>query len=876
VTDTPSLARARAIVRIASHLVPMRLRADWRAEWEAELAAAAGAQSPSRLVRHAAGAFVDAFWIRQRDVADLQAFDDLRHGFRQWRQQFGFVVTAIGILALSMAASVTAFSVVSQVLLRPLPYPDPERIVTVWERLPGTAGRNDVAPGNFLDWRARATSFTVLAGVEPYTFDYVGGDRPVVLKSVQVTEGFFDVFGITPVAGRFFLPEEHKQGNNKVLVLSERFWRRQFNGDPAIVGKPIALGDGPFIVAGVAPADFQPNFLEDVPAETDVYAAKAIEDYEPRIRAGGYWNVVGRLRTDVALAHAQAEMEAIAKTIEQENPRTNRDSRAEVITLREHLVGDVRPAVRLFGIAVVAVLLIACVNITNLLLARAGTRQQELAVRTALGASRARLVGQLLIETLMLAAAASVLALVLAHAAMRGLALWGPRDVMWLDSLYVDGLAVGFAVALACLVTMAAGLVPAVRLSGLGLQAPGHRTMTGDRAQRHLRSALVVAEVALALMLVAGTGLLLRSFVNLINVEPGFRKEGVMVMQMFSWDRNNGPAALRTFHQRITANISALPGVESVGSVRAMPFIESNVDIVSAVRLVDQPAPPPGEDARSSINVVTPEYLSVMGVRLIEGRLLDGRDGADAPRSVVVTEAFASRYLRGVTPVGQRVEFRNGGKPSQWQIVGVVSSVRHTRLDEAPRAEILVPFDQAPHGSFTLVARTSVDPASLVESAKQAVWAVDPLQTFHRTATLDELVDRTLVTRRFALIVLTGFAAVALLLAAAGLYGVLSTIASQYRREIGVRMALGAAWLDILQLVVRRGLLVSAVGVAAGLAGVLGGARLLRGFLFSVTPTDPMAIGGAAVLMLAIAAVACYIPARRAAGEDPVQALRVE
>jgi predicted permease len=526
--------------------------------------------------------------------------------------------------------------------------------------------------------------------------------------------------------------------------------------------------------------------------------------------------------------------------------------------------------------AVVAVLLIACVNITNLLLARGTVRQQELLVRSALGASRARLVGQLLVETAMVASVASAAALLLAHGAMRGLAVWGPRDVMWLDALRVDGVAVAFAVALTFLVTIIAGLVPALRLSGLGLQAPGHRTMTADRSQRHLRSALVIAEVALALMLVAGTGLLVRSFFSLIDVDTGFRKDGVMVMQMFAWDRNQGPAALRTFHDRVVARIAELPGVASVGSVRAMPFIESNVDIVSEVRMVDQPAPAPGDGPRSSINVVTPAYLAVMGVRLLDGRLLDSRDGPHSPRVVVVTEAFAERYLRGLNPIGQRVEFRNGGPPAQWQIVGVVSAVRHTRLDEPPRAEILVPFDQAPHGSITIVARTHLDPASLLEAARHAVWTVDPLQTFHRTATLEELVDRTLAARRFALIVLTGFSALAMLLAAAGLYGVLSAIATQYRREIGVRMALGAAWLDILQLVVKRGLIVSTVGVGVGLLGVIGGARLLRGFLFSVTPTDPLAIGGAAMLMLAIAAIACYIPARRAADEDPVQALRVD
>jgi len=867
-----NLPRALAIVRLASRLVPARLRDEWRREWEGELASARQAH----LVRCAMGSFTDAFWIRQRDVADLQTIDDLRHGLRQLRQQAAFAITTVGILALSMAATVTAFSVVSQILLRPLPYPEPDRIVTLWERQASTPGRNDVAPGNFIDWRARATSFTHLAGVEPYSYDYTGGDRPEVLKAVQVTEGFFDAFAIKPIAGRFFRPEEHKKGSNLVAVISARFWRSRFGSNPDIVGKTIPLDDGAFLVAGIAPDDFQPHFQEYAPGDRDVYTAKAIEEYEPRIRASGYWNVVGRLKDGVSIEQARAEMNTISAQIETENPQSNKGVRAELVTLREHLVGDVRPAVGLFGAAVIAVLLIACVNVTNLLLARGSARQQELAVRTALGASRARLVGQLLVETLLLASAASVAALVLAEAAMRGLATWGPREVMWIDSLHVDGNAIAFAVVLAGAVTIAAGLVPALRLSSSGLQAPGHRTMTGDRSQRRLRSTLVVAEVALALMLISGTTLLLRSFVNLLNVDAGFRKDGVMVLQMFAWDRNQGPAALRTFFDRVTAKVAAIPGVESVGSVQAMPFIESNVDIRSAVRLLDQPAPPTGEEVRSSINIVSPNYFSVMGVRLLEGRLLEHRDGADAPRVVLITDAFAERYLNGVNPIGQRIEYRSSGKVAQSEIVGVVRSLRHERLDAAPRAEILIPFAQSPSGTISLVARTAIDPRTLIESAKREIWSVDPMQTFYRTATLDELVQRTLTTRRFALMILTGFAALALLLAAAGLYGVLTAIASQYRREIGVRMALGAAWLDILRLVVSRGLAVSAIGVGVGLVGVIGGARLLQGFLFSVAPTDPLAIGGAALLMLTIAAVACYIPARNAADADPVQALRVE
>lgn len=872
--DAP-LRGPRRILRLASTLVPAALRADWTREWEGELAA--GRDEGRRdLTRRVFGSIADAFWLRQRSIADVAWIDDLRHAWRQFRGQAGFTITATGILAVGMAASVVAFSVVSQMLLRPLPYPDANRIVTLWERQAQSSGKLEVAPGNFLDWRAQATSFTQIAGAEPYSHDYTGGERPEVFRSLKVTEGFFDVFGIRPVVGRFFNADEHKKGNDRVVVLSARVWRTHFGADPGIVGRAIPLDAEAYTVVGVAPDDFQPHLLEDMPGDIRIWAAKSIEEFEPRIRASGYWQVVARLKDGQTLESATAEMDTVAARIEAANPRSNTDSRVRVLPLREHLVGDVRPAISLFSGAVLAVLLIACVNVTNLLLARGSARQQELAVRTALGASRKRLVGQLLLETLSLAAVAGIGAVVLAEGAMRLLAQVGPREVMWIDTLHVDRAALLFVMALAIAVAVVAGLVPALRLSSLGLQAPGPRTMTADRSQRRLRSVLVAAEVALALMLVSGTGLLLKSFVNLLNVDTGFRKDGVMVLQMFAWDRNHGPVALRAFFDRVAERVDSLPGVEEVGAVQAMPFIESNVDIRSAIRLVDQPAPAPGQDIRSSINVVTPGYFSVMGVRSRKGRLPDRRDGPEAPRVAVISEPFAERYLRGVDPIGQHVEFRVQGKPVQAEIVGVIAALRHDKLDEAPRAEIIVPFAQSPSGSMTLVARTSVDPQTLIEAAKAEVWNIDPMQTFYRTATLDELVGRTLTARRFALIVLTGFSALAMLLAAAGLYGVLTAIVSQYRREIGVRVALGAEWADIIRLIVSRGLAVSALGVAVGLAGTIGGARLLTRFLFTVAPTDPVAMGGAAAMMFAISMIACYLPARRAAGTDPIEVLRME
>lgn len=865
-------------------MVPRALRDQWRTEWLAELAAHADAlagQPPPRRdasLRYALGAPLDAFWIRQRSVADLTWVDDLRHGWRQLRQQTGFAVTAVGILALGMAASVTAFSVVSQVLLRPLPYPEPDRVVTVWQRQSDSpAARLEVAPGNFLDWRARARSFRYLAAADPYSYDYTGGDRPEVLRSANVTEGFFEAFGMRPLLGRFFLPDEHRKGANHVVVLSARLWRSHFGADPGIVGRAIPLDHTSYTVVGVVSDDFQPHLLEEVPGQIAMWAAKAIEEHEPRSRErSGYWQVVGRLADGRTLESAQAEMDAVAAQIARENPRTNTGSGVAIVSLRDHLVGDVRPAVMLFAGAVLAVLLIACVNVTNLLLARGASRRQELAIRSALGANRARLVGQLLVESLMLASLSSVIAVAIASGAMRVLASFGPREVLWIDTLHVDGAALAFAVGLTIVVAAAAGLVPSLRLSGSGLQAPGDRTMTGDRSQRRLRSVLVAAEVALALMLVSGCALLLRSFVNLLNVDAGFRSAGVVALQVFAWDRHPDLAARRTFFERVTSEIGGLPGVEAVGAVMAMPFIESNIDISGVFGVVGRPAPAPGDEPRTSFNVATPGYFAVMQIPLRRGRHLDARDGPDAPRVTVISEALAAAYWPDANPLGSRLTFRIGARPTEVEIVGVVGSTRHVRLDEPPRMELFLPHAQSPSGSMTLVARTTLAPALLIEPAKAAVWTVDPLQTFYRTATLDALVERTLTTRRFALIVLTGFAALALILAAAGLYGVLSAIVSQYRREIGVRVALGAEWLDIVRLVVRRGLVVAAFGVAMGLASVLGASRVLRSFLFGVAPTDPVALGGAAALMMLVTVAACYLPARRAAQADPAEALRVE
>lgn len=873
-TPDARLRWALRIVRSAQWLVPHAQRTDWHREWEGELRACADdARTP--VILHACGAWADAAWMRQRQLADVAAFDDLRHGWRQLRRHLGFAAMAVTILAVGMAACITAFGVVSQILLRPLPYAEPDRIVTVWERKGAEDGRLEVAPGNFLDWKARTRAFEHLAGAEPYSHDYHDGTRPEVWRMLNVTGGFFESFGVTPLLGRTFAADEHTAGRSRVVVLTERLWRSRFGADQHIVGRRITLNSEPWEVVGVMPDVFEPHLLEDVPGTVLAWAPQVPQEFEARIRTGGYWQVVGRLRPGVSMAAAQAEIDTVARQLEAEYPRTNTASRAEVIPLREHLVGDVRPAVALFAGAVVVVLLIACVNVTNLLLARGTARLHELATRQALGASRWRLVAQLLTESLLLSGLAALGAIALAAIATRALAMVGPRDVLWIDTLHVDRAAAGFAIALSAVVAVAAGLTPALRVSR-GRPAGSARTTTGDRAHRRLRSGLVVAEVALALVLVSGATMLVRSFVNLMRVDAGFVRSRVAVAQMFAWDRNNGPEALRTFFDAVTTRVSAVPGVSAVGLVTAMPFIEANIDMQTQFTIAGDPAPAAGDEPRASMNIATPGYFAALGVPLRLGRHLESSDSAQSRPVAVISQALADRYFGDRDPIGQRLAYRGRGRTVELEIVGVVGALRHGRLDEAPRLEIYRPFAQAPSGSMTLVARTDLDPRTLVDSVKHAVWAVDPLQTFHRTATLDELVTRTVATRRFALVVLTVFAGIALVLAAAGLYGVLSAIAAQQQRELGVRHALGATWLGVALLVARRGMLMVLVGLAAGLLGAVGTGRLLAAFLFGVAPTDPWTLASAVVAMLVVSVPACLVPARRAAMTSPAEVLRSE
>ena len=871
---------AQHTIRVAALLVPPGQRDEWRREWRAELASLD--DLPFRIrrpARRALGAFADAFWLRQRSVADFDWIDDLRIGVRQLTQHTGFAVMTIGILSIGLAATVTMFSVTDQVLLRPLPYPDADGIVTLWETRVPSDEPLEVSPGNLLEWRQRArSSFAQLAGVDPYSLDVIGNSRPEVWFSARVTEGFFETFGVQPLLGRFFLPEEYQKGRDQVLVIGENFWRRRFAADRTIIGRTVSSSDsGPLTIVGVVPASFEPRLLPTGTGYRDVWQPKAIETFEPNLRTGGYWSAVGRLKPGITLAAAQAEMQAVSQQLAKEYPRTNEKTGVRLLPLREHLVGNVQLAVQLLAAAVVLVLLIACVNVANLLLARGSAREREIAVRVALGARRGRIIQQLLLESLLIAVLGGIMACALASWALSGIRQLGPATVPFIDRLHLDWRALAFAAGMSAAVALLSGLLPAFRVARSGLAAAGRQTTTSDASQHRLRAALVVVEVALALVLVTGAGLLIRSFVGLINVDPGFQRDRVLVTQVFAWDYNPTPAQLTTFFDRTMTQLRALPTVQEVGIVTAMPFIESNINIQGTFTITGRPQPQAAEAPRTHLTVATPGYFAAMRIPLKAGRYLDERDGASSSRVAVISEAMARHYWAdGDNPIGDRVQFRFSGRPIEVEVVGIVGGLRHDTLDGDARDELFVPFGQQPYGSMTFVIRSAADASALQEPVRAAIWSINPNQTIYRSATLDELVQKTVSPRRFALAVIIGFAAIALLLAIAGVYSVLSAIMSARLREVGLRVALGASRGDILRLVLGRGLAMTALGLAVGLIGSVGAGRLLRSFLFGVTPVDPVALTASAAVMMFAAMTACYLPARRAAGADPISVLRVE
>jgi putative ABC transport system permease protein len=803
---------------------------------------------------------------------------DLRSAIRSLTRAPGFALATILMLAVGIGANTALFSVIDTVLLRPLPYDDPDRTVTVWEYDKRISESADVAAPNYVDWRAQSTSFAFMALVEPFSFDFYGGSEPAVWRAGLVTEEFFAAIGARVLLGRTFAPDDYRPGKEKVVVLGFNVWQQQFGGDRRIIGRSINLDEQVYTVVGVLPRDFQLR-LFDYEAQ-DVWAPKIFRPNElssPSARLQNYRNVVARLKPNVSIEQARAEMDTIAANLSRQYPTSNANIGVAIVPLHEQLFGHLRRGLLVLLGAVGFVLLIACANVANLLLARGVKRERELSIRTALGASRSRLVRQLLTESVLLGSLGCAAGLALAYAGIQLIVGLAPGDVPHLDTVAIDTRIVTFAVAVAACASILFGLAPSWQLSKLRLRqslSDGGRTATMGAARHAVGGALVVAEIALSLVLLVGASLLVRSLVEVVHVDPGFRKENLIALQVFAFDRKPTAEHRVAFFEETLRRIRDLSGVTGAAAVQSPPmFLKSDYAIFGAFT-VEGRATSPDEAPRAYLNVVTPNYFGVMGTPLLRGRDFTSLDRGKTSPVVIINETVARREWPNENPVGKRITIR--GSSAALEIVGVVGSVKQDGLDKAPRPEVYRPHTQVAQGAMTYVVRAESNPTATMDAVKAQVWAVDKLQTFRRVATMEDLVETSFAGRRFSLMLLAALAVLSFVLAIAGLYSVISFVTAQRTSEIGVRVAIGASRLDILQLVTRQALSLVAIGVALGVSAALVMTRLLEGFLFGTTPTDPVTFLFVCVALFVSAAVASAVPALRAMRIDPIVALRYE
>lgn len=821
-----------------------------------------------------------AGWLQRVVTFDVDVVHDVRHGVRLLWKRPGYTIFATAILAIGIGANVAIFTIVDHVLFRGLPYRDADLIVTLWQSSPSTPGsRAEVAPANFLDWRDRSQSFEVMAAAEPWSFDYTGSGEPEALLGVLVTERFFEALGVQPLHGRFFRSPDFVAGQDRVLVITHGLWQRRFGSNPDIVGQAIRLDDDLFTVVGVLPPTFQPRLLPSA-GEREAWAPHVVAQSDRLTRGNNWWNVVARVRSTATLEQARLELETVSLQLAEEYPRTNKDVRVTVVPLREHLAGDSRDTLVLMWGAVFFVLLIACANIANLMLAQGAARAREFAIRNALGAGTRRLVRQLFAESLLLAVLGSAAGLVVAWWFIPTVVALGPvAAVPNLSAIALDRRVLLFAIALTATAALLCGLAPAVQCARLDTRGGARDltpTATAPRRRQYARSALVITEVALALMLLAGAGLLLRSFVRLLAVDPGFATGNLAALQVFAWDRHQTREQRVAFFNRTIERLQALPGVTSVGAASTLPFLADDLTLRSGLVISGRPPAAAGELPSTYLTIATATYFGTVGVPLLRGRLFTPEDDTNSVGVAIINDTLARQQWPNEEPIGRPIEVRLYGQVQKAEIIGVVGSVLFNGLNGQTRPEVFLPHAQNGFGGMTYVIKSRTDPANLVKAAKDVIWSVDPLQTFYQASTVEEMVAASVSPRRLILILLGVFAGVALLLASIGIYAVISVATQQRTKEIGVRMALGAAERDVFRLIVGHGLGLTAIGLALGVAGALAVGRSIKVFLFGVTPFDPITLIGVSALLAMVAILASYFPARRAMRLDPLVALRTE
>ena len=804
---------------------------------------------------------------------------DVRFSLRMLLKKPGFTFIVVLALALGIGANTAIFSVVNTILLRPLPYKNSDRLIWLRETNPSADIKEEtLSPPNYMDWKTQSQSFEEMGAFASTRITLTSGSgEPERINASYVADGFFSVLGAEAKIGRTFTPEEDRPGSNRVIILSNGLFERRFGSDPNLIGNTITINGNPYTVVGVMPKEFVSPKPDDrrPPEAWSPLAA----DYNQDHRRGDYLSVIARLKPDVTVEQARAEMATITERLEQQYPDTNSGWSAIVMPLHERFVGDIRPALMVLLGAVCILLLIACANVANLLLARATARQKEIAIRTALGARRGRIIRQLLTESVMLSLTGGALGLLFAFWGVGVLTSLSPGSIPRVSEIGVDSRVLVFTLGVSLLTGIIFGLLPALQASNPNLNETlkegGRSSAEGTRGGR-LRNVLAVIEVASALFLLICAGLMAKSFLRLQDVNPGFDAQRVLTVGLFlpSTKYKEGPQVV-AFYKELLSKAESLPGVVSAGTIDTLPLdVGGNV---LGFAIEGRPPQQPGDDTPDAEHrVVSENYFRTMGIPLLRGRLFEEQDGPKAPQAIVINETMANRYFPNEDPIGKRI---NLGDPqsSPWQtIVGIVRDTRHEALSAEPYSQMYAVHTQAPRRSLALVVRTSGDPMSLVSAIRSRIADMDRDLPLSNTRTMGQILSESIMRPRFNMLLITIFAVVAMVLASVGIYGVISYSVSQRTHEIGVRIALGAQPRDIFKMVVGQGLKLALAGVSAGLAVAFVLTRVMVSLLYGVHATDPLTFVAIPAALTAIVIMASYIPARRATKVDPMISLRYE
>jgi predicted permease len=810
----------------------------------------------------------------------------MRYAIRVLRRNPGFTLAAAITLALGIGANTAIFSVLNAMLLRAMPFRDPYRLVMVWEANPVldslVAERVQTSLQNFIEWRDQNRVFEGIAFFRYSSFDLTGGDKPEQVRAAPVSPGFFDVLGVQGVLGRTFTAQESEPGKNRVVVLSNSLFERRFGRNPKIVGQTIAMNGANYTVVGVLPRQFHlPSLrggMEEFKPEVWVPADVDLKRNEPHLTDRRLYTFA-RLKPGVPIERARADMTLIARRLEEKYPQLDRTWRSSVFPLAaEDMGADMHRTLLVLECAVAFVLLIACANVINLQLTRAAAREKEMAIRVALGAGRWRMARQMLGESLLLSALGGGAGILLAHWAIAGMVALAPADIHHLDDLRIDAGVLAFTLAITVLTGLLFGFAPAILAAR---QDPNDALRRGGRAgeggiSARIRRALVVAEVALSLVLLAGAGLMIRSLRSVLQLTPGFRSDHLLTMMIdLRSERYTKPEQGVAFVNDLLERVARLPGALSAAVVNGLPMDSIQM---TTFRVEGQPVPAPGEGPVADKREVSDEYIATMGMRIVAGRgFTRAETEKQNPTTVIVNESLARKLWPKEDPLGKVLHSSSDIGPGTWRrvVAGVVADTRQLGLDSPPRPEMFFPA-RSQFPNLALIVRTAGDPLRMASAVTAQVWAIDKDQPVHDVQTMDKVVDDTISQRRFNMLLLAIFAATALVMAAVGIYGVLAYAVSRRTQEIGIRMALGAQTRDVFQMIGREGFLLVVVGIAIGLAGALLLTRLMSSLLFGVSPTDAATFAAVPAVLAAVALLACYVPARRAAHVDPTVALRYE